>query len=132
MRYHAKETLGSNGFQWEFEKRETTLQSTNMLLVRVMIGKIQNRQQLDSTLSSVPVKAGTPGWNCVSWVKEALEELEQDGKSLGTRVTEWKRVRDAAMGYCGKKKEQGRFTREKYNPETVPTYDLIENKEIDA
>lgn len=129
LRYHAKETLGPNGFQWEFVKQEVSLQPTDMILVRVIVGKIEDGKRLDSILSQIPVRGGTPQWNCVSWVKEALATVEGDGKTLGTCVTEWDKVRDTAMEFCQRKKDEGCF-KEKYNPQRVPTYDLMGNKEV--
>jgi hypothetical protein len=52
---------------------------------------------------------GQPGWNCVFWVKEALEMLKADPKALGTSVVEWEKVRSEAMGYCQRKKDQHRL-----------------------
>jgi hypothetical protein len=40
------------------------------------------------------------GWNCVGWVKDALELLKADPRALVTSVIEWEIVRDAAMAYC--------------------------------
>jgi hypothetical protein len=41
---------------------------------------------LQSVLRRVPIIEETPGWNCVAWVEEALQQLERDGKALGTSV----------------------------------------------
>jgi hypothetical protein len=69
-------------------------------------------------------------WNCVFWVKEALAKLETDKKALGTNVTEWQKVRDAAMTYCQSKKNQHRFDgKGDQDVGKVPTLDLIEGKE---
>ncbi|KAJ5189668.1 hypothetical protein N7491_008287 [Penicillium cf. griseofulvum] len=48
-------------------------------------------------------------WNCVFWVKEALEVIKVDPKALGTSVVGWERVRNEAMAYCQRKKDQHRF-----------------------
>lgn len=64
------------------------------------------------------------------WVKEVLEGLEADGKAMGTSVLEWERVRDEAMKYCQRKKDQHRFDGQgSYDSSKAPTYDLIEGKE---
>lgn len=102
-----------------------------MLLVRVMIGKLENKERLVHVLRNTPIKQGQPGWNCVASVREVLEGLRADGKALGTSVTEWDRVRDGAMRYCQTKKYQHRFDgKGNFDITTAATYDLIEEKEI--
>jgi hypothetical protein len=131
MRYHAKERpKQGGGSEWYFEERDCPLAPTNMLLVRIMIAKVENNSQLTSILRSTPIKQGEQGWNCVLWIKEALEKFEADDKVLGTSVIEWERVRDGAMTYCQRKKDQHRFDgKGNFDMSKVPTYDLIERKE---
>jgi hypothetical protein len=65
------------------------------------------------------------------WVKEALDTLKVNSKALGTSVVEWEKVRNKAMNYCQRKKDQHRFDGQgNYNMRKVPTYDLMERKEI--
>lgn len=101
MRDYAKERpkLGG-GSEWFFEERECPLVPTSMLLVRVIVGKVADGNRLVEILRNTPIRQGRPGWNCVSWVKEALEMLKADIKALGTGITEWGKVRSEAMGYC--------------------------------
>jgi len=64
------------------------------------------------------------------WIKEALEGLKVDGKALGTSVTEWNQVRDGAMTYCQRKKDQHRFDGQgNFNMNKTPTYDLMDDRE---
>ncbi|KAF3893290.1 DNAJ domain containing protein [Trichophyton interdigitale] len=131
IRYQVKQRqqLGG-GLEWEFEERECPLTPTNMLLVRVIIGKILDRDRLAEIMRNTPVRESQPGWNCVVWVKEALESLANDPKALGTSVTEWDRVRNAAMEYCQQKKDQHRFNAwSNFDMDKAPTYDLLELKE---
>ncbi|RAL17364.1 uncharacterized protein BO97DRAFT_409809 [Aspergillus homomorphus CBS 101889] len=109
VRFHAKETIQPEGSQWRLEERPCGLLMTSMLLVRVMIAKIENRARLAEILRRTPIRQGQAGWNCVSWVKEALERLTAKWKVLGTNVVEWETVRHAAMDYCQQKKNQHRF-----------------------
>lgn len=134
MRFHAKNTISEEGVSvWEFQERESSLTATSMILVRVMIAKVKNRDRLISILRNVPIRPDVPGWNCVEWLKEALELLENDGKALGTRVTEWRTVRNAAMDYCQRKKDEHRFDGEaQFDMTIVPTYDLLERGETMA
>ena len=130
-RYHAKEFITGQGVSaWQFEERGTTLAATSMLLVRVMIAKVENKDRLNNIMRNTPVRQGVTGWNCVSWVQEALQSLEADKKVLGTGVTEWTKVRDAAMDYCQRKKDAHRFDGQgSYNMKKAATYDLVERKE---
>ncbi|KAM0112865.1 hypothetical protein ACP6JB_001364 [Aspergillus fumigatus] len=113
VRYHAKERpkLGG-GSEWFFEERD-------------------DGNRLVEILRNTPIRQGQPGWNCVFWVKEALETLKVNPKALGTSIVEWEKVRSAAMDYCQRKKDQHRFDGQgNFNMRKVPTYDLIERKEI--
>lgn len=129
VRYHAKEKATSDGIHWEFEKRPVSLRPTSMLLVRILIGKVDDSARLDTILQQAPVKDGTKDWNCVIWLKDALELVGNDKKALGTSVLVWDTIRKTAMDYCNQKKADGRFTSAKYDPAKVPTYDLLELKE---
>ncbi|PIG69458.1 hypothetical protein AARAC_005227 [Aspergillus arachidicola] len=132
VRYHAKERpKAGGGSEWHFEERECPLAPTNMLLVRIVVGKVPDGSRLVQILRSTPIRQGQAGWNCISWVKEALESLDADAKALGTSVTRWDKVRNEAMGYCQKKKDQPRFDGQgNFDMRKVPTYDLMELKEL--
>jgi hypothetical protein len=132
VRYHAKERADpAGGSEWFFEERKCSLEATSMLLVRVMVGKVADGNRLVEILRNTPIRQGQPGWNCVLWVKEALETLKPDPKALGTSVVEWEKVRSGAMDYCQRKKDQHRFDGQgNFDMEKVPTYDLIERKEF--
>lgn len=131
-RYHAKERLNPNGkSEWIFEEMEVRIQATQMVLVRITVAKIENRDRVVNILRNVPIRQGEPGWNCVGWVKEALELLKADEKALGTNVIEWVKVRNATMLYCQRKKDEHRFDgKGDFDTAKVATYDLMEDKEI--
>ncbi|TKA64707.1 hypothetical protein B0A55_10094 [Friedmanniomyces simplex] len=133
-RFHAREKMTpvdeTIKWIWGFEECTTTMDPTQMILARVLIGKIANTKRLESVLRSTPVRAAKPGWNCVEWVKEALQGLNEDGKALGTSVMDWESVRDAAMGYVASKIAQHRFDRKgTFDMLKVATWDLLEGKE---
>jgi len=123
--------VGPAQMQWVYEEKVIPLVATNMLLVRIMIGKVTNMERLKETLRGVPIVQGDPEWNCVSWVKNALKAFQDDSKALGTCQIDWERVRDAAMDYCQDKKDQHRFdgTRN-FDTSKAPTYDLLEEREV--
>jgi hypothetical protein len=130
-RYHARNHFLTGGhIQWIFEEQRIGLSAMNLLLVRVMIGKVKEKHRLVNALRSIPIRQSEHGWNCVIWVREALEALQADGKALGTAVIEWSKVRDAAMTYCQKKRDEHRFDKYgNYDMTKVATYDLIQRRE---
>ena len=133
MRYHAKELATPSGTQWSFEELDIPTAPTGMLLVRIMLGKIEDRARVLHVLRNTPIRQGQPDWNCVTWVMEVLEGLRADGRAMGTSVLKWARVRDAAMDYCQRKKDQHRFDGQgSYDTSKASTYDLIERKETIA
>lgn len=97
------------GSQWVFEELSATMMTTKMILVRILIAKVEDTDKLAQLLRQIPIREGEEGWNCVLWVKEALSELEKSNKIIGTSMLEWQAVRDAAMEYCQRKKDQQRF-----------------------
>lgn len=127
-RYHAKNAPGQS--TWIFEEKQTTMTATNMVLVRIMIGKISNQEALSAKLRQVPIVNGNPHWNCVTWVQNALAIVAQNGSVMGTSNLDWETIRNAAMLYCKRKTEQGRFTGSgSFDTTKVPTFDLLVGKE---
>ena len=104
--------------------------ATNMILVRVMIGKIKEPQNLAAKLRQVPVVNEIPSWNCVNWLQSALVLTAQDTSLMGTSILNWETVKNAAMKYCERKVAQGRFRGEgDFDTSKVPTFDLLQGKE---
>lgn len=102
-----------------------------MLLARVAVAKVVDRNRLLTILRSTPVRQGLEGWNCVAWVREALELLREDGRVLGTAKLEWTVVRDAVMECVGRKRGEHRFDGEgEFDLSRVATWDVIEEREI--
>ncbi|RAK96309.1 uncharacterized protein BO80DRAFT_229635 [Aspergillus ibericus CBS 121593] len=131
VRYHAKEKpKAGGGSTWLFEEFECQLTATSMLLVRVMVGKVEDGNRLVQILRTTPIRQDQVGWNCVVWIREALERLKADNTALGTSVIDWETVRNASMAYCQRKKDQHRFDGQgNFDMAKAPTYDLIERKE---
>ncbi|PGH02262.1 hypothetical protein AJ80_08887 [Polytolypa hystricis UAMH7299] len=134
FRYHARQRLDPTtpGRQvWHYEALDIPLTQTSMLLARVMIGKVANHAQLAKTLAAVPREQDNPAWTCRIWVRDAIAALEADGKSLGTRVTNWQKIEQTAKTYVARKREQRRYDGSgTWKAGTVPTYDLLEEKEV--
>lgn len=116
-----------------YENRGIIMGPTRMILVRIMVGKIENMSRLTSITESVPIRGNKPGWNCVEWLKEALELLGNDKEALGTSETDWQTVRNAAMEYVEMKAAQHRFDGKakpgQFDESKVATYDLLEKTE---
>jgi hypothetical protein len=106
------------------------VQNTNTLLVRVMIGKVEDLARLITILRSIPVIQNDPGWRCRTWCANALAAIAADGKAVGTSVLDWLRVEQAARWYAGQKTAEGRFATLALLLRPKPTWDLLENKEI--
>ncbi|KAL4796009.1 hypothetical protein BDV19DRAFT_156035 [Aspergillus venezuelensis] len=132
VRYHAKEKLSvTGGSVWFFEGRECPLAPTSMLLIRITVEKVVDGARLVGILRNIPIRQNQPGWNCVFWLKEALDTIKADGRGLGISVIEWDKVRNQAMGYCQHKTDQHRFDgRGNFDMAKVPTYDLMQRKEV--
>ena len=132
--YHANESpkLGG-GSEWHFEELECSLAATHMLLVRIMVGKVLDGYHVAEIMRNTPVRQNRPEWNCVAWVKEALETLQADNKALGTSMLEWSIVRNVAIAYCQRKTDQRRFDgKGNFDMRKAPTYDLLQQREIIA
>ncbi|KAL3430688.1 hypothetical protein BDV09DRAFT_199445 [Aspergillus tetrazonus] len=131
VRYHAREIQKvDGGSAWFFEERECLLTPTSMFRVRVMVSKVADGNRLAQILRKIPIRQNLQGWNCVAWVKEALESLSADGTALCTRV-DWETVRTETMEYCQKKTDQNRFDGQgSFDLTKAPTYDSVKRKEI--
>ncbi|EKM75443.1 hypothetical protein AGABI1DRAFT_46482 [Agaricus bisporus var. burnettii JB137-S8] len=138
IRFHATEKLQSdNSLKFVYDERDIDVfYSTNMLLVRIIVAKVEKIDRVCQILRAVPVRQReNAGWNCIAWVKEALEMLDADEGALGTRTLEWNKIWDTAMTYCGGKISSHRFDGKVElvgigDPRRPPTFDLLENKEV--
>ena len=132
-RCHVKNRPNPNGpgSVWQYEEvKLQNVQNTTTLLVRVMIGKIENLARLITILRSIPVIQNDPGWRCRTWCTNALAAIAADGKAVGTSVLDWQRIEQAARWYAGQKTAQGRFATSALLTTPKPTWDLLENKEM--
>jgi hypothetical protein len=116
-----------------FEEKEISLNATQMLLVRICVGKIEKADPAKEILRNVPVRGGATGWNCVYWVAEALQLLADDPKVMGSSNLDWMTVRNCAMTYVEQKKFQGRFqSGGSFDYSKPPTYDMLSGQETIA
>ncbi|POR35771.1 Uncharacterized protein TPAR_04048 [Tolypocladium paradoxum] len=136
-RFHAKEGLISVGepptpqWVWTYEEKPIPLQPTQMLLVRVVIGKIKDQHRVRATFERTPIRSEVPGWNCVAWAEEAFRELLRDRKALDKAVDNWDLVRDTAMWYVEQKKADHRFDGQgQYDQSRAATWDMLLGEEL--
>lgn len=105
---------------------------TYKTLVRVLISKIEpdKLERMEETLKNVEVRQSDPNWTCKSWVESAVEDL---GRAGIIQRWSWNTIESKALWYVLKKEAEGRFLSEEdggtYDPEGVPTYDMIQSKE---
>ncbi|KAM0433314.1 hypothetical protein ACHAPT_004190 [Fusarium lateritium] len=136
-RHHVKLAYGqvgnppTEGMYWKYDKTNITMMPTSMILVRVLVGKIKSLSRLDAIIEKTSIRPKQASWNCVIWVKEALQAATQDGEALEGAGTDWATARDIAMRYAGEKIEAGRFTNF-FDFVKVPTWDGIENEQLEA
>lgn len=116
---------------WRYEERDTAMAPTSMLLVRVLIAKVKSLSRLRSVFKRTPLRPELQNWNCVEWIREALEAAVADGKAVGTCASGWESVRDTAMWYVEAKKAAHRFDGTVlYDPNKAATWDMLEGVEL--
>ncbi|KAK2594673.1 hypothetical protein QQS21_007649 [Conoideocrella luteorostrata] len=110
--YHVKERLVVEGEPrvarrvWEYT---TEFDRTPMLLVRIAIAKVSNIHRLERALQKVPLCPDKEGWNCVEWVREAIQLASRERGALGPTITDWSAIRDKTMWYVDQKKAAHRY-----------------------
>ncbi|KAF0327542.1 hypothetical protein GQ607_005086 [Colletotrichum asianum] len=135
-RCHARERLVSEGnppvdrVVWNYECDEIPLIPTSMILVRVVVAKVKNTEKLLSKFDNTTPRQ-EENYNRVKWVQEAYDMALGAKLALGTSAGDWSLVRDTAMWYVEKKKLEHRFDgRVQYDSSQIPTWDMLENKEL--
>ncbi|MCJ1471963.1 hypothetical protein MMC13_000606 [Lambiella insularis] len=130
IQYHTKNDIVESGQLWVYQQCEVPLTVTNMLLVKVVVGKVKSMHRLQEILRARPIVQDDPAWNCMTWVNNALIALNHDMRALGTCLLDWVTVRNAAMRYCQEKKDQHRFDGLRpFDISKVAAFDLLEGRE---
>ncbi|KAI1125835.1 hypothetical protein F5Y10DRAFT_267721 [Nemania abortiva] len=134
IRFHVVDSnmvLSQQPPDWVYNEGTITLEPTPTLLVRVVVGKVKNIDRLQSILRQVPVRSEVPGWDCESWVKEALRMLNSDREAMGTSIASWDLVRSTVIEYANSKRAARRLTTVgQYDGSKVATWDMMEGKEL--
>ncbi|KAH6720393.1 hypothetical protein BKA61DRAFT_419287, partial [Leptodontidium sp. MPI-SDFR-AT-0119] len=128
VRFHVKNTP-TNGWVYE-EKSVGDVRSTNTLLARIIIAKVEDEKRLINLLQNLPIVNGDPNWRYRSWVAQALTEIARDGKCVGTSELDWRKIEAFAREYVANKTAAGRYGHAEDMLKPKPTYDLLERKEV--
>lgn len=106
------------------------IQSTNNLLARLVVAKIEDEDRLVDILRSTPIVQDNPDWRCRHWLADAISRVASDGKAVGTAQLNWAKVEAVARDYVGKKVAAGRYSKAEDMALPKPTWDMLEEKEI--
>ncbi|KAK2855652.1 hypothetical protein FQN49_004976 [Arthroderma sp. PD_2] len=115
VKYHVTNILqpmeGTVREEWRYERLALAEVKTPRLLARLIIGKVAgSREEFEQCLDRVPIVQDDPAWRCRS-----------------SSITDWDVIEAESRAYVEKKKDEGRF---KVVMDTIPTYDLLERREI--
>jgi hypothetical protein len=132
MRYYAKQVLTvGNQLQWIFEERDIPLAPTQMLLVRIIVAKITDREQLLRAIRGTQLVHNDKSWTCKSWVRDTVARVQANGKAVGTSQLDWDTIRTTAENYCREKEKKGRFNgKSGFDISRAPRYDLMARQEV--
>jgi hypothetical protein len=125
-RYHVKNSV--EGWRYE-EVNVDNVRTTNSLLARFVIAKIEDEQRLIALLRRLPVVQNDPNWRCRTWVASALAQIAEDGKCVGTAQLNWHTIEAFARRYVADKAAGGRYNRGADMLKPKPTWDMLENRE---
>jgi hypothetical protein len=128
MRYHVKNHPIRS---WIFEEIPlSNVRSTNNLLARIVIAKIEDEDRLVELIRNTPVVQNDPNWRCRTWVAQALSRIAQDGMATGTAELDWKKIEAIAREYVASKTAAGRYLNAADMALPKPTYDMLQGKEV--
>jgi hypothetical protein len=109
LRLHARNYLsGPESVTWFFEEIRVQAKGTSKLLATIPLGEIVDMDHLLEILRDTPIHQGEVNWNCVSWIRKALDDLSHDSTAitLGALARDWPTLRDSAMEAAAQKAVQ--------------------------
>ena len=129
-KYHCKNIIerDANGkvhTPWAYESTLIKLTTEPRLLVRVLLGKVHNESKLRDAFSQVPVVQRDKKFNCVEWVRLALQAVagrEGDMMEDSWKV-DWEPLRKTAVEFVERLKKQGRWDVGYTGDTALPTID---------
>ncbi|KAI0892497.1 hypothetical protein F4806DRAFT_232633 [Annulohypoxylon nitens] len=127
-KFHIKNSPGGG---WQYvEDPLPDVQTEVRLLVRILIAKITDENQLIEVFRNTPIFQKDPTFNCRIWVIDALSRLSNNRKVVGTSQLDWKMIEDRARSYVAVKTVMGRFGEGQDMTKPKPTWNLLEDKEV--
>lgn len=99
-RLHARDFFSSpEETHWLYEEMHVDAKGTPLLLTQTLIGDVIDTDRLFEVLRDVPLQQDTPGWNCVSWIRAALDAMAEEPEVLsnGEGSLLWPELRDLAL-----------------------------------
>lgn len=103
MRYRVKNHPIHN---WVHEEIPLAhVRSTNNLLARIVIAKIQDETRLIGIIRNTPVIHNDHNWSCRTWAARTLSRIAQDGWASGTAELDWEKIETVAREHVATKIE---------------------------
>lgn len=99
-RVHARDFFsGPDQTHWLYEEIHVDARSTSKLLAKTLIGDIDNLDGLFEIMRDVPIDQETRKWNCISWIRDALRAVGEDGEVVTGRsgAHSWSAFRKLAL-----------------------------------
>jgi hypothetical protein len=97
IRFHARDYYNSpDQTHWIYEEIHVSARGTPKLLTQTYIGDVIEQERLLEILRDAPVKQ-EKGWNCVSWVRRAMEMIWAEGILEGGRQDRWEALKLEAL-----------------------------------
>lgn len=139
-KHHVKNTLqsiaGKATQPWRYERTDILdVRSEHRLLARVVIAKVISVSKLESILAAVPIyqvddpdQEKAQAFNCRTWIRLALEQLQQKGVLAG--LGDWESIDRQSVEYVERKAASGRWNALCVGEMEVPMLSLLENREI--
>lgn len=93
-----------------------------MMLVRIMTGKIVNKDRAVDNIRTTPIKPDEPEGICVIWVKKALAALQANKTAIRSSRADCNAVKDTAIWCVDQNKAEHRFDgKANYDSSKAPT-----------
>jgi hypothetical protein len=93
---------------WYYEEAHVAAKGTSKLLATIPVGEVVDMDKMLEILRDIPIQQGDVEWNCVSWMKMAVDELSHDGTALEIHDLgkDWQSLRDSAIWAADQKANQ--------------------------
>ena len=97
LRFHARDYFtDSDQTHWIYEEIHVSARGTPKLLSQTYIGYISDNERLFGILREAPIMQ-EKGWNCESWIDEAMAMVWEDGVLEAGRLKDLKSLKRDAL-----------------------------------